>query len=121
MRGAIREARFGATYTVHLYDAWQAEVLAAMLREEGIADDVAVEPVAAAGILDVERPKPGPKEGAKAAASGKSFEEREAERREADRLRKQRQRERERAEKAAAGTLRDRGRPTKADGAEASP
>ena len=121
MRGAIREAGFGGTYTVHLYDLWQAEALAAMLREEGIADDVALEPVAEAGILDVERPKPGPEPGAKAAGSGKTFGEREAERREGDRRRKRQQRERERAEKATAGTLRRRGRPRKADGAEARP
>ena len=121
MRGAVREVRFGGTYTVHLYDVWQAEVLAAMLREEGIADDVAVEPVAAAGILDVQRPKPGPKEGAKAEASGKSFDEQQAERREADRLRKQRQREKQRTEKRAEGTLRGRGRPRKAAGEEARP
>ncbi len=121
MRGAVRRSEFDGTYTVHRYDLWQAEALAAMLREEGIAEDVVLEPVVEAGILDVERPKPGPKEGAKAAASGKSFEEREAERREADRQRKQLQRERERVEKAAAGTLRGRGRPRRADGEEAIP
>ncbi len=121
MRGAVRQSEFGGLYTVHLYDVQQAEVLAAMLREEGITDDVAVEPVAAAGILDVERPKPGPKEGAKAEASGKSFDEQKAERREADRERKRRQRGRERAEKAAAGTLRGRGRPKKTEGVEADP
>ena len=118
MRGAVRMPDFEGLYTVHLYDLWQAEALAAMLREAGVADDVALEAVAAAGILDVERPKPGPKKGAKAAASGKTFEERKAERREGDRLRKRRQRERERADKAA-GTLRGRGRPKNVDGAEA--
>ena len=92
-----------------------------MLREEGVADDVAVEPVTEAGILDVERPKPGPKTGTKGAASLKSFEEGEAERREGDRLRKQRQRERERAEKGAEGTLRARGRPRRTEGEEARP
>ena len=121
MRGAIRMAEFDGTYTVYLYDLWQAEALAAMLREEGIADHVKLEPVAKAGILDEERPKPGPKAGAKAAASGKSFAEREAERREADRQRKQRQREREREAREVAGTLRGRGRPRKPDGAGASP
>ncbi|GAA0576888.1 hypothetical protein GCM10009416_14340 [Craurococcus roseus] len=121
MRGAVREAGFDGLYTVYVYDLWQAEALAAMLREAGVADEVSVEPVAEAGILDVQRPKPGPKPGAKAAASGRSFEQREAERREGDRLRKQRQREKERVEKAAAGTLRGRGRPRKPDGGEASP
>ena len=121
MRGAIREADFGGIYTVWLYDRWQAEALAAMLREEGVADDVVVEPVEEAGILDVERTRPGPKAGAKAAASGKTFAEREAERREGDRLRKQRQRAKQREEKAAAGTLRARGRPRSAGGAEARP
>jgi hypothetical protein len=119
MRGAVRMADFEGLYTVHLYDLWQAEALAAMLREEGIADHIVLEPVIEAGILDVGRPKPGPEPGASAIASGKSFEEREAERREADRLRKQRQRERERAEKAAAGTLRGRGRPKRVDVVEA--
>jgi len=109
MRGAVRMPDFEGLYTVHLYDLWQAEALEAMLREEGIADRIVLEPVIEAGILDIERPKPGPEPGVRAAASGKSFEEREAERREADRLRKQRQRERERTEKAAAGTLRGRG------------
>ena len=121
MRGAIREAEFDGTYEVYLYDRWQAEALAAMLREEGVADDVVVEAVEEAGILDVQRPRPGPKAGAKAAASGKTFEEREAERREGDRLRKQRQRAKQREEKAAAGTLRARGRPRSAGGAEARP
>jgi hypothetical protein len=121
MRGAIRMAEFRGTYTVYVYDLWQAEALAAMLRDEGVADDVAVEPVEEAGILDVERPKPGPTTGAKAAASSKSFEEREAERREGDRLRKRRQREKERAEKGAEGTLPGRGRPRKTAGGEARP
>jgi hypothetical protein len=121
MRGAIREAGFDGTYTIHLHDLWQADALARMLREEGVADDVALEPAAEAGILDVERPKPGPKTGAKAAASSKSFEEREAERREGDRLRKRQQRARERAEKAAEGTLRGRGRPRRTEGGEARP
>ena len=58
---------------------------------------------------------------AKAEAAGKSFEERRQERREGDRERKRRQREKERADKAAAGTLRGRGRPTKTDGGEATP
>jgi hypothetical protein len=121
MRGAIRMAEFDGTYTVYLYDLWQAEALARMLCEDGISEDVTLEPVESASILDVERPKPGPRPGAKAAASDKSFEEREVERRAADRDRKQRQRERERAEREAAGTLRGRGRPRKDSGAEASP
>jgi hypothetical protein len=121
MRGAIRMDEFDGTYTIHLYDLWQAEALARMLREEGVADDVAVEPVEEAGILSVERPKPGPKTGKKAASSLKSFEEREAERREGDRLRKQRQRERERAEKGEEGTLRGRGRPRRTECEEARP
>jgi hypothetical protein len=121
LRGAIREAEFDGTYTVFLYDRWQAEALAAMLREEGVADDVAVAPVEEARILDVQRPRPGPKPGVKAAASGKTFEQRETERREGDRLRKRRQRAKERAEKAAAGALRGRGRPRSAGSAEARP
>lgn len=121
MRGAIREAAFDGTYTVYLYDLWQAEALAAMLREAGVADDMSVEAVEEAGILDVARPRPGPKPGAKAAASGKSFEEREAERREGDRERKRRQRARQKEAKAAAGTLRPRGRPKSLEGAEARP
>ncbi|MBL6454528.1 hypothetical protein JMJ55_04275 [Belnapia sp. T6] len=120
MRGAIRMAEFDSIYTVYLYDRGQAETLAEMLRSEGISEDVTLEPVHEAGILDVERPKPGPRPGAKAAQSEKSFEERETERRAADRERKQRQREKERAAREAAGTVRGRGRPTKDSGAEAS-
>ena len=104
-----------------MYDRWQAEALAGMLREEGVADDVAVEPVEEAGILDVQRPRPGPKPGARAAVSEKSFAEREAERREGDRLRKRRQRAKERSEKAVAGTLRGRGRPKADEGTAARP
>ena len=121
MRGAIRMAEFDGVYTVYLYDLWQAETLARMLREEGITDEVTLEPLIEAGIMDVERSKPGPKPCAKAAASAKSFEEREAERRDADRQRKQRQRQKERAEKAADGTLRGRGRPTKVNACEVRP
>jgi hypothetical protein len=121
MRGAIRMAEFDGTYTVHLYDLWQAEALARMLGEEGITDDVVLKPIDATGILDVEHPKSGPKPGAKAPVSDKSFEEREVERRAGDRTRKQRQRERERAERETSGTLRGRGRPKKDSGAEASP
>jgi hypothetical protein len=58
MRGTIRMADFRSTYTVYLYDLWQAEALASMLRDEGISASVTVEPVAEAGILDVVRPKP---------------------------------------------------------------
>jgi hypothetical protein len=121
MRGAIRMAEFDGIYSIYLYDHWQAETLGRMLREEGITDEVTLEPLVEAGILDVERPKPGPKPGAKAAGSAKSFEEREAERRDADRQRKQRQRDREQAEKAAAGTLRGRGRPKRSGSTGASP
>ena len=119
MRGAIREAEFDGTYEVYLYDRWQAEALAAMLREEGVADDIVVEAVEAAGILDVQRPRPGPKARVKVAASGQTFAEHEAERSEGDRLRKRRQRAKERAEKAAARILRRRGRPRATDGAAA--
>ena len=115
-RGAIRQAEFDGLYTVYLYDHWQAEMLAQMLRDAGMAGDVQIEPVVEAGVLDVERPRPGPKPGAKAEKSEKSFEDQQAERREADRRRKQQQRERERATKAAEGSLRSRGRPRKADG-----
>jgi hypothetical protein len=67
MRGAARMADFDGTYTVYLYDLWQAEALADMLREGGISGDVTLEPVVEAGILDVARPKPGPVAGARAA------------------------------------------------------
>ncbi len=119
MRGAIRMAEFDGTYTVYLYDLWQAEVLARMLGETGISADVTLEPMKKAGILNVQRPKPGPKPGTKAAVTDISFEQQEEERRAADRLRKQRQREKDRAAKAAEGTLRSRGRPRKSDGPEA--
>jgi hypothetical protein len=90
-----------------------------MLGETGISADVTLEPMKKAGILNVQRPKPGPKPGTKAAVTDISFEQQEEERRAADRLRKQRQREKDRAAKAAEGTLRSRGRPRKSDGPEA--
>ncbi|MGK7869664.1 hypothetical protein [Falsiroseomonas sp. E2-1-a20] len=111
MRGAARMSDFDGTYTVYLYDLWQAEALAEMLRDEGIAEDVTLEAVVEAGILEVARPKPGPVAGTRAANSGKSREEREQERRADDRRRKQAQRDRQRREKALAGTLRSKGRP----------
>jgi hypothetical protein len=121
MRGAIRMPDFTGTYTIYLYDLWQAEVLAQMLRQAGVADDLALEPIMDASILDIARSKPGPRPGEKARASGKTFEERQEERQAADRLRKAAQRERERAAQEAAGTLRPRGRPRKADAAESRP
>jgi hypothetical protein len=121
MRGAARMADFSGTYTVYLYDLWQAEALAEMLRDEGIAEDVTLEAVVEAGILDVARPKPGPVPGTRAANSGKSFEEREEERRADDRRRKQAQRDRQRAEKAMAGILRNRGRPKASQGHRPEP
>jgi hypothetical protein len=87
-----------------------------MLRKGGISEDVTLEPVVEAGILDVARPRPGPVAGARAANSDKSFEEREEERRANDRRRKQAQRDRQRAEKAMAGILRNRGRPKASQG-----
>jgi hypothetical protein len=71
-----------------------------MLRDEGVADNVVLEPVEEAGILDDQRPRPG----VKAAASGKTFEQREAERREGERLRKQRQRANERCGEGGGGS-----------------
>jgi hypothetical protein len=120
MRGAPREGKFRGTYTVYVYDRQQAETLARMMRENDVGLVLDPECIAEAGIADVVRPKPGPKVGERARASGKSFEERQEERRDADRRRKGAQRERERAEKVAAGMLRGRGRPRKAD-AEAAP
>jgi hypothetical protein len=40
MRGAVRNADFAGVYTVYLYDVWQADTLADMLRDAGITDRV---------------------------------------------------------------------------------
>ena len=109
LRGALRRFDFGGEYRVYLYDLHQAEALAAYLEQEGIAT-VELVPVEEAGIMDVEREKPGRK---RTELDESSKKERDQRRREADKARKARDRAAEREERRRAGTLRPRGRPAK--------
>jgi hypothetical protein len=110
LRGALRKPNFSGEYRVYLYDLHQAEALAAYLEQEGIAmaELVAIEE---AGIMDVEREKPGRK---RVEFDECSKEERENRRREADKARKARHRAAQKEKQRSAGTLRPRGRPKKA-------
>ena len=113
MRGAIRQVDFDGLYRVYLYSLDQAEALAEYLRAEAIADDIELVPIHEAGIMDVERPKPGrPKK--IEPVDERTFAERQEARRASDRERKRRWRAEKRQAEAAAGTLRPRGRPWKA-------
>jgi hypothetical protein len=107
LRGALRKPDFGGEYRVYLYDLHQAEALADYLEQEGIAM-VELVPVEEAGIMDVEREKPGRK---RVELDESSKAERKERRLEADRIRKAKGRAGEREEKHKAGTLRGRGRP----------
>jgi hypothetical protein len=112
MRGALRQQDFDGVYTIYVYDLAQAETLARYLRTAGIADTVELFAIPKAGIMDVARPRPGrPRQ--EMTSDPVSFADRETARRAADRERQQRRRERQKAERAAAGTLRPRGRPRK--------
>ncbi|MGH1587291.1 hypothetical protein ACRBEV_01765 [Methylobacterium phyllosphaerae] len=113
MRGAVRNPTFTGTYTVYLYDRAQADALGDYLRANGVTDDVRIEGVEEAGILDAQRPAS--RHGKKGApeAEGGSFAEREQARLDADADRKRRKRAQKRAEQEANGTLRKRGRPRK--------
>ena len=109
LRGALRRSDFGGEYRMYLYDLHQAKALAAYLEQEGIAT-VELMPVEEAGIMDVEREKPGRKQ---VELDESSQEERKKRRRDADKNRKARNRAAEREEKRRAGTLRPPGRPVK--------
>lgn len=113
MRGAVRNPAFTGTYTVYLYDRVQADALGDYLRANGVTDNVRIEGIEEAGILDVQRPTPRTgKKDAPDAGSG-SFEEQQQARREADAKRKRLKRAEAKAVKAADGSLRPRGRPRK--------
>jgi hypothetical protein len=112
LRGALRRPDFDGEYKVYLYDLHQAEALAAYLEQEGIAS-VEFVPVEEAGIMDVEREKPGRK---RVELDESSKAERDQRRRDADRTRKARDRAAENEEKRRAGTLRPPGRPAKRTG-----
>ena len=113
MRGAVRNPAFTGTYTVYLYARPQADALGDYLRANGVTDDVRIEGIEEAGILDAQRPAL--RNGKKGApeAEGGSFAEREQALRAADAERKRRRRAEERAAQEANGTLRKRGRPRK--------
>ncbi|WP_458439161.1 hypothetical protein, partial [Methylorubrum extorquens] len=110
MRGAVRNPTFTGTYTVYLYDRVQADALGSYLRTSGVADDVLIEGVEEAGILNAQRPasRHG-KKGSLEADEG-SYAERQQARLDADAERKRRKRAEERAVREANGTLRKRGR-----------
>ena len=114
MRGAIRDPTFTGTYTVYVYDRVQADALGCYLRAHGVADDVWIEGVEEAGILDARRPPSGNAKKAALEAEGGSYAEREQARRASDAERKRRKRAEMRAVREASGTLRKRGRPVKA-------
>lgn len=121
MRGAVRDPAFTGTYTVYLYERAQAEALGAYLRANGVTDDVRIEGVEEAGILDVQRPasRKGKKDTPEAQEG--SYAEREQARRDADAERKRSKRAEERAAKEASGLLRKRGRPIKGSGGSRLP
>ena len=114
MRGAVRNPTFTGTYTAYLYDRAQADVVADYLRASGVTDDVRIEGVEEAGLLDAQRPasRKG-KKGVLEAQEG-SYAERNQARLDADAERKRRKRAEEKAVQEANGTLRGRGRPSKA-------
>ena len=113
MRGAVRDPTFTGTYTVYLYDRAQADALGAYLRANGVTNDVWIEGIEEAGVLDAQRPTS--RNGKKDAPDAErgSFEKREQARRDADAARKRLKRAEERAVKVANGSLRPRGRPRK--------
>jgi hypothetical protein len=113
MRGAVRDPTFTGTYIVYLYDRAQADALGDYLRANGVTDDVRIEGVEEAGILDAQRPAS--RHGKKGApeADGGSYAERKQARLDADAERKRRKRAEERAVKEANGSLRKRGPPRK--------
>ncbi|POR39868.1 hypothetical protein CRT23_27185 [Methylobacterium sp. V23] len=113
MRGAVRDPAFTGTYTVYLYDRAQADVMGDYLRENGVTDDVRIEGIEEAGILDAERPASRREKKAALEAEGGSFAECKEAKRAAEAERGRRRRAEEKAARAANGTLRKRGRPMK--------
>jgi len=116
MRGAVRDPAFTGTYVVFLYDRVQADALGGYLQANGVTDDVRIEGVEEAGILDAQRPASRSRIPGATEAEGGSYVEREQARRASDSERKRRERAEKRAVQAANGTLRKRGRPVKVGG-----
>ena len=109
-RGAIRDPAYVGCYAIHVYDIGQAERLQARLRRGGY-EDVVIEPVISAGLMDVVRPIAA-RQKANPAAPVETAAERKTRKRAADTERKRRKRAADRTEKIASGIpLRGRGRP----------
>ncbi len=110
MRGAVRCPDFAGTYTIWLYDVWQAEAVAAYLQENGLANEIELVAVEQAGIMDMTRPDQFAAERPEA-LDPKEIATKQARERAKDADRKRRQRAREREARKASGTYRLRGRP----------
>lgn len=113
MRGAIRDPTFEGEYTIYVYDRMQAEAIYAYLTRHRIADDIVIESVPEAGILDVARPERATR---RETTPIGNFADHEAARRELERERGVRRRAESKAASIAAGTYRARGRPRKNGG-----
>ena len=111
MRGAVRDPTFTGTYTVYLYDRVQADALDDYLRANGVTDDVRIEGVEEAGILDAQRPASRSGRSPRLKPRAAALPSREQARLDADAERKRSKRARREAVKEANGTLRKRGRP----------
>jgi hypothetical protein len=107
MRGAIRRPEFNGTYDVYVYDIEQAQALAHYFCENKVTDDVVLEAVVEAGILDYERSDTASPRQDRSPPTAASDDVR----REKNNQRKAKQRAKERAEKEAGGVLRGPGRP----------
>ena len=112
-RCAVRRPEFGGTCFWNVYDGEQARFLRAFVEEHGLAE--AELRYVDVGIGDVVRPRKHKKLVGEAAAA------RDETRRKCNTERVRAHRERKKAEKMADGTYKGRGRPSKRDGAEASP
>jgi hypothetical protein len=118
-RGAIRDRTFSGDYEVHLYSKDQAERLGEYLKSSGIADDVTIIPVDAAGIMDMKRPESKMATRARGEADPVTVAAK-AERLRVEALqRSQRNRDRKKERAIANGTARGPGRPTKMGSAKA--
>lgn len=108
LRGAIRDADYGGSYDIYLYEVAQAERLRDRLTAQHYRNVVLV-PLAAAGIMEVERPQPAGMTNAVVAQV--SAAEQQEHRRLQERERGRRRRKASRDQRQADGTLRNPGRP----------
>jgi hypothetical protein len=117
LRGAIRNADFGGTYDVYVYDEFQAAALRDKLLATNITDRVELITVEEAGIMDVTRP------GASATISAdtRTPREKSEEKKVAERERGRRRRAAEKAKRQAEGNHRGVGRPRKAESRPSEP